>query len=78
MLEWEKNVLAGCRSTCKEYNGLDFIRNEYERWEIKQIQLMKEGKDHGLPENHPEARKLNRSSYEWRGMRSTEPERQRR
>ncbi|TQO20647.1 hypothetical protein FB472_2290 [Rhodoglobus vestalii] len=63
---------------CKEYNGLDFIRSEYERWEIKQIQLMKEGKDHGLPENHPEARKLNRPSYEWRGMRSTEPERLRR
>jgi hypothetical protein len=63
---------------CKEFNGLDFVRSEYERWEKKQIQLMKDGKEHGLPENHPEARKLNRPSYEWRGTRSTEPDRYRR
>ncbi len=63
---------------CKEYKGLDFFRADYERWERKQIELMKAGKDHGLPENHPEARKLNVPSYQWHGMRSTEPELQRR
>ncbi len=58
---------------CKEYRGLEFFRDEYQRWERKQIELMKAGKDHGLPANHPEALKMNTESRRWHGMRSTEP-----
>lgn len=74
----EKCACGLALHACKEYRELDFFRDEYQRWERKQIELMKAGKDHGLPENHPEARKLNVPSHLWRGMRSTHPEQRRR
>lgn len=57
---------------CKDYRGLSFFRAEYERWERKQIELMKADKQHGLPSNHPEAQKLNVPGWRWHGAPPTE------
>jgi len=56
---------------CKDFSDLGFFRDDFRRWERKQIEQMKAGKAHGLPENHPEAIKLNRPAHEWRGLRTT-------
>ena len=53
---------------CAEFLAFDFFRKEYQRWENKQIELMKAGKQHGLPANHNEARKVNVPSWRWSGM----------
>jgi len=72
----EKCSCGRALHACMDYRGLIFFRGEYERLERKQIDLMKGGKHHGLPSNHPEARKLNVQEWRWLGARSTESDQQ--
>ena len=60
--------------TCREYQALAFFRDAFYEWERRQIELMKAGKRHGLPANHPESRKLSSGGWNWRGAPSTAPD----
>jgi ribosome-binding protein aMBF1 (putative translation factor) len=60
---------------CEEFRALSGFRDEYSRWENKQIELLTLGKHHGLPYNHPRARGM--KSWEWKGLPSSVPERNR-
>jgi hypothetical protein len=77
-VQGEKCFCGEMLRKCKEYRALDYIRDEYQRWERDQIRRMWENQTHGLPKNHPEVRKANRPEWMWRGMPSTEPEPERR
>lgn len=61
-------------SACRDYKALAFFRETYYTWERRQIELMKAGKQHGLPADHPESRKVFTDRYRWHGAPPTEPE----
>lgn len=63
---WGKRI-----TECAEFAALGFIRDEFYKWENRQLGLLKDGKYHGLPYDHPKARGLNRSA--WKGLPSTRP-----
>jgi hypothetical protein len=54
-------------TSCREYKTVEFFRESYERWERRQFELMRQDKYHGLPADHPAARKLYRDRWSWKG-----------
>lgn len=61
-------------AACDEYKALAFFWETYHRWERRQIDLMEDGKHHGLPADHPASRKYFTDRFSWKGGRSTESE----
>ena len=54
-------------SACRDYKALAFFRDAFGKWESQQISLLKAGKHHGLPADHPESRKVYRDRWSWKG-----------
>lgn len=62
-------------SGCPDLDAIAFFRDPFDRWEKRQIELMKAGKFHGLPRDHSEATKYQDDRIRsWRGASSTRPE----
>lgn len=59
-------------TACRDLQAAAFFRDSFERWEKKQTQLMREGKIHGLPEDHHANRSQNTLRM-WLGMPPTDP-----
>ncbi len=59
---------------CRDHKAIEFFRPTFYAWERRQIELMKAGKQHGLPVDHPESRKHFTEWYRWKGGLSTVPE----
>jgi hypothetical protein len=46
---------------CRDRELLDASRDDLYRWENRELERLKDGKRHGLPDEHPEVRKRSRS-----------------
>jgi hypothetical protein len=56
-------------TVCAEFAALSVIRDDYYKWERRQIELLEAGKHHGLPLDHPRGRGI--SPWEWKGLPPT-------
>lgn len=73
----EKCSCGKTARACKELAALEFFRRDFYDWEKRNLSRMKEGLSHGLPLDHPEAKKHGPSRDWWKGMPTTKLETQR-
>ena len=65
-----ENCMCGERITaCPDFAAISVIREDYYKWERRQIELMAAGSKHGLPLDHPQGRGI--KPWEWKGLPST-------
>jgi hypothetical protein len=65
-----ENCQCGKRITaCLEFAALSTIREDFHKWERRQMELMAAGDHHGLRLDHPQGRGI--KPWEWKGLPST-------
>lgn len=72
--ELHHEVLENCKcgrriTACPDFAAISVIREDYHKWERRQIELMEAGKQHGLPLDHPRGHEV--KPWEWKGLPST-------
>jgi hypothetical protein len=56
-------------TVCAEFAALAPVRDDYVKWERRQIELLEAGKEHGLPLDHPRGAGV--KPWEWKGLPPT-------
>lgn len=65
-----ENCQCGKRITaCPDFAAISVVRDEFHKWERRQIELMEAGSQHGLPLDHPRGHGI--KPWDWKGLPPT-------
>jgi hypothetical protein len=71
------NGMCQCKKStreCTEFKALAFFRDSLYEWDQRETVRMNAGQHHGLPKDHPAAKKWLVDHWDWKGEPSTRPE----